>query len=148
VLRGVVTYLVAVNDPFDDRCSFAPHQIVSAEVLDLPRGKPEGFNLACFIAAGAFGFEESGPIRFALRFYAAAAEHLRETPLSKDQASSNPEDGKVTFTATVLDTQQLRWWLLGFDDEVEVLKPATLRKAVAAHIRNAADAYEEKRDGR
>ena len=142
VLRGVVTYLVAVSDPFDDPRSFALHRFVKAEVLDAPRSKLKGFNLARFIAAGAFGFEESGPIRVALRFTAPAAEHLRETPLSKDQTISNPENGKVTVTATVLDTQQFRWWLFGFSDEVEVLRPTELRTFMAQQLRSAAAAYE------
>ncbi len=31
------------------------------------------------------------------------------------------------ITATVKDTRQLKWWLLGFADQVEVIKPKRLR---------------------
>jgi predicted DNA-binding transcriptional regulator YafY len=33
----------------------------------------------------------------------------------------------VLVEATVQDTQQLRWWLLGFGDQVEVVEPGELR---------------------
>jgi len=39
------------------------------------------------------------------------------------------------------DTSELRWWLLGFGDQVEVLKPASLRKHFARMAANMATAY-------
>ena len=34
----------------------------------------------------------------------------------------------LEIVATVHDNPQLRWWLLAFGDQVEVLKPASLRE--------------------
>lgn len=141
VLRGVVTYLVATIDPHDDPRSFALHRIEAAEILDPPRIVPAGFNLTAFIASGAFGFEQSGEITVALRFKAPAAEHLKETPLSADQQISDPVDGKVTVTASVLDTQQLRWWLLGFGSHVEVIGPESLRQEVLTELQCCSENY-------
>lgn len=61
-----------------------------------------------------------------------AAFHLSERPLSKDQRLRKKKDGRVLVKATVRDTQELRWWLLGFGDGVEVLAPTSLRKEFAA----------------
>ena len=144
VLRGAVTYLVATVDPFDDPRSFALHRIEQAELLDQPRQMPAGFTLAGFIASGAFGFEQSGEIRLVLRFQAEAAEHLKETPLSADQQLSEPVEGKVTVRATVLDTQQLRWWILGFGEMVEVMAPARLHHAFARTAEFFAQIYHSK----
>jgi predicted DNA-binding transcriptional regulator YafY len=47
----------------------------------------------------------------------------------------------VTVQATVADTQQLRWWLLGFGDKVEVLGPAGLRAEFAALAARLAARY-------
>ena len=37
------------------------------------------------------------------------------------------EEDDVVITATVPDSMELRWWLLSFGDEVEVLGPPALR---------------------
>jgi predicted DNA-binding transcriptional regulator YafY len=67
-------------------------------------------------------------IRLDARFTAAAANHLHETPLAEDQRIGDEADGRVRVRATVADTPQLRWWLLGFGDAVTVQAPAELRQ--------------------
>jgi predicted DNA-binding transcriptional regulator YafY len=47
--------------------------------------------------------------------------------LCADQKIGQEQNGFVRVSGTVADTQQLRWWLLGFGDKVEVLAPASLR---------------------
>jgi predicted DNA-binding transcriptional regulator YafY len=37
------------------------------------------------------------------------------------------QSGWVRVQATVPDTAQLRWWLMGFGEGVEVLEPVSLR---------------------
>ncbi len=59
-------------------------------------------------------------------FDADAAFHLRETRLSEDQVLTDQPDGRVLVKARVRDTGELRWWLLGFGDAVEVLRPEGL----------------------
>ncbi len=127
VQRGAVTYLVATLYGYTDIRLLAVHRIQSAQVLDQPAKTPKKFDLAEFIREGAFGFEESGEIKLVVRFTAPAAEHLRETPLSLDQQIEPDKADWVRLQATVPDTAQLRWWLLGFADQVEVLEPKSLR---------------------
>ena len=127
VQRGAVTYLVATLYDYTDVRMFALHRIKSAQVLDQPVKSPENFELAAYIRQGAFGFEENGEIKLVLRFTTAAVEHLRETPLSIDQQILADIPGWIRLQATVTDTAQLRWWLMAFGDQVEVLEPANLR---------------------
>ena len=127
VQRGAVTYLVATLYDYTDIRMFAVHRIQVAKVLDQPANTSEGFNLSQYISQGAFGFEESGAIKLIVRFKTAAAEHLWETPLSLDQQIAPDQSGWVRLQATVPDTAQLRWWLKGFGQEVEVLEPTSLR---------------------
>ena len=42
-------------------------------------------------------------------------------------------DGTVLVEATVADTRQLRWWLLGFGGRIEVLEPQRLRDELKDH---------------
>ena len=53
--------------------------------------------------------------------------HLEETPLSENQQLTDQENGSVLVKATVQDTRQLRWWLLGFGGRIEVLEPLSMR---------------------
>ena len=46
------------------------------------------------------------------------------------------DNGKIYVKATVSDTAQLRWWLLGFGAQVEVISPKKLREEI---IQNAKD---------
>lgn len=127
VQRGTVTYMVATLYDYTDVRMFALHRIKSAQVLELPSKTPDNFELAEYIRQGAFGFEENGEIKLVLRFTAAAVEHLGETPLSLDQQITADVPGWMRLKATVTDTAQLRWWLMAFGDQVEVLEPANLR---------------------
>ena len=48
--------------------------------------------------------------------------------LSEDHRTTEQSDGRILVEATVADTSQLRWWLLGFGSQVEVLEPISLRE--------------------
>lgn len=141
VQRGAVTYLVATLYDYTDIRLLAVHRIQSAQVLDQPAKTPKKFDLAKYIRQGAFGFEENGEIKLVARFTTAAVEHLRETPLSLDQQIEPDQPGWVRLQATVPDTAQLRWWLLGFGDQVEVLEPTSLRGAFVNMSQSLYDIY-------
>lgn len=128
VQRGAVTYLVATLSDYTDIRLLAVHRIRSAQVLDKPATTPENFNLAKYIRQGALGFGESDEIKLIARFITGAGEHLRETPLSLDQQIEPDQPGWMRVQATVPNTAQLRWWLLGFGNQVEVLAPVSLRE--------------------
>ena len=49
----------------------------------------------------------------------------------------------VLVTATVRDTEQLRWWLLAFGDLIEVLAPNLLRSAIANTVRECSLLYSD-----
>ena len=106
----------------------AVHRIQSAEVLDKPAKTPKKFDLSKYISQGALGFGGSDEIKLVVRFTAPAVEHLRETPLSLNQKIEPDKAGWMCVHATVPDTPQLRWWLLGFGGLVEVLEPTSLRE--------------------
>lgn len=127
VQRGAVTYLVATIYDYTDIRLFAVHRIQAAKVLDQPAKSPKDFDLTQYISQGALGFDEGGAIKIVVRFTEHAVKHLWETPLSLDQEITPDQAGWVRLQATVADTAQLRWWLMGFGEGVEILEPASLR---------------------
>ena len=71
--------------------------------------------------------KKNNQIKLMAIFDSKTAFHLSETPLSNDQKLVKKWDGRIQVTATVKNTSQLRWWLLGFGKYVEVVKPKSLR---------------------
>jgi len=74
-------------------------------------------------------------------FNEGAAWHLTERKLSEDHELKKSADGRYHLTATVPDTLELRWWLLGFGEGVEVLAPNALRKEFKAMTTSMAQMY-------
>ncbi|KPK51655.1 MAG: hypothetical protein AMS22_10550 [Thiotrichales bacterium SG8_50] len=141
VIRHGVTYLVATLWDYDDVKHLALHRMRQVDLLDTPSRKPDGFELDQYLASGAFGYPVSQkPLRLHARFDAGTAKHLYETPLSDDQVLKVDEDG-VYLQATVTDSSELRWWLLGFGDGVEVIAPKALREEFAAIANRLARQY-------
>lgn len=142
VQRGAVVYLYVRINEYEDTRLLVLHRIMSATMLDEPVRYPADFNIDHEIAAGRFGFGNGDLIAFKAAFIAESAEHLYETPLSRDQVIEEMPDGRMMVTATVADTPQLRWWLLGIGDGVEVFAPVSLRNEIATTIHSMVESYQ------
>jgi len=142
VQRGAATYLVATVNEHSDPLLFALHRFSAAECMEEPARNVDGFEIDAYIESGALGFGGEGD-RIALEVLIdpGIAKHLEETPLASDQALSPVADKRVRLKATVVNTPQLRWWLLGFGEGVEVVRPKSLRDAMAKHVRAMARLY-------
>jgi predicted DNA-binding transcriptional regulator YafY len=143
VQRGAILYLVCTVFDYSDVRLLAMHRIKSATESDTAANIPKQFDLDAHIAGGAFGFtDEIGrKIRLTAIFRERAGNHLYETPLAADQRLTEIEPGTLRLAATVPDTAQLRWWLLGFGDRVEVLRPKSLRSEFATMAKAMAARY-------
>ncbi|MFZ3139552.1 helix-turn-helix transcriptional regulator [Polaromonas sp.] len=114
IMRGAVTYLVASAWDYAEARLYALHRFSQVEVLDTAIKPPEGFSLEAAMAAGLAEFASQGEsIQLQLRCTKWVAGYLAETPLAADQKMEPAADGRVQLTATVNDTWQLHWWLLG-----------------------------------
>lgn len=130
VYRDSVVYLVCTLWRYTDIKQIALHRI--SQITSLSNNKcikPKGFDLEYYISnEGAFLYGQSPGkhIKIELKFDSDTVLHLEETPLSADQKVTHKGEYSL-LSATVMDTSQLRWWLLGFGQYVEVLKPKKLR---------------------
>ena len=143
VQRGQVLYLVCTLKSYPHLRLLALHRIQSAVTLEQALTKPADFNLDSYLESGAFGWLPGPAIRLEVAFTAEVAAHLEETPLADDQAMTPLADGRVKVAATVRETLQLRWWLQGFGDAVEVLSPPSLRQQQAETARRLAARYNQ-----
>jgi len=145
VYRESVIYLVATLWDYADIRHFALHRFTKVEALDTPCKKLKGFKLSDHIAGGDFDFNvvKNKTLKLKVIFEATTGDHLLETPLSKDQKTTVKRDGRYQVTATVNDSLQIRWWLLGFGDNVEVLQPTSLRAEFAQISENLHGIYHQ-----
>ena len=115
--QGPRLYLVCRYKGFGNERSLALHRINAAKALTLTFERPKEFDLRKYDDDGRFGFGEGRRIRLTFRIEKAAGFHLLESPLAPDQQVK--EIGNhFEISATVVETSQLEWWLLGFGDRV------------------------------
>jgi hypothetical protein len=93
---------------------------------------------------GEFSYPVGEPRRLEAVFSHGAHFHLHDTPLNVDQHIAALDRGRVTVRATAENTAELRWWLLGFAELVEVLAPADLRHEVQARATAMAALYQQR----
>jgi predicted DNA-binding transcriptional regulator YafY len=133
VVKDAVTYLVATSWDYPDVRHYALHRFESVTILDQGAKVPEDFDLGGYIEnENTFGYGESSEeISLELQVESNVAVHLSERTLSSDQRIEELPEGRSRVTATVADTAELRWWIMGFGPQIEVVKPAGLRKEFA-----------------
>ena len=144
VVRAGVVYLVATTWEYDDVRHYVLHRMSAPELLDEPVKVPRGFRLADHIREDRrFSYPLSaGNLELKALFDADAAVHLTESRLATDHRTAEQEDGRVLVEATVPDTADLRWWLLGFGSAVVVLGPMSLRNEFREHAHRMGAMYE------
>lgn len=141
VHRVTVSYVVAMWNDYDDIRHLALHRIQKARKLSESARTKADFSLAEYIKTGMFDINASGTCHLRLRFYNYAGNHLDETPLSGAQKLTPLDAATIECEAVVPDTQELRWWILGFGQNVEVLEPESLRTALGKQLLVAAQRY-------
>lgn len=143
IQRGPVSYLAAGTFQYDDARLYALHRMISAESCHEPIRKPADFKINEYAdEQGHFG---SGKwLTLKARVSSELGRVLGETRLEEGQILSDPNsDGWVHLTARVRDTWQLRWWILGQSDEIEILAPKALRRDVEQALGDGLDIYDD-----
>ena len=115
--QGPRLYLVCRFEGFDNDRSLALHRIISTQVSTIGFERPTEFDLKKYDDDGRFGFGEGERIKLTFKINKPNGFHLLESPLSPDQEVRELDD-EYEIIATVVDTEQLNWWLRGFGDAV------------------------------
>ena len=140
VVRDSVHYLLATVWDFTDIRQLVLHRMNDARLLDDTANEPQDFDLDHYIQEGGFDYAHGHQIKLVARFNAHAGKALLETPLAPDQSHKTLDDGRIEIRATINDSDQLRWWLMGFGSGVEVIGPKPLRE----YMRGDAEALFER----
>jgi len=92
--------------------------------------------------AEAFGVIWQKPMTVVVRFRADQAPYVREREWHPSQRLRALPDGGVELTMRTGGRFELVRWLLGWGDAAEVVRPASLRRHVAATLSSARSTYE------
>jgi hypothetical protein len=101
------------------------HRILSAEMSTLSFVRPNEFDLQKYDDDGRFGFGDGMRIKLQFQIEKNVGRQLLESPLSLDQTFKELDD-HYEFSATVVDTLQLQWWLNGFGERVKFVRKTPL----------------------
>jgi len=80
-----------------------------------------------------------------LRFGKVVAGNVAEVQWHESQKTSWNNDGSLDFRVKVDGLGEITWWILGYGDQVDVLKPALLRKRVANTAAEVVKKYRKER---
>lgn len=158
VFRDGVIYAVCTLDGKENIRQMPLHRILQAKLMNEAIECPPHFDLDHYVrtyfdyplrelqvnASHRDGIQEK--IRVTLALDPVSAVHLQESPLAEDQVIQALPDGRITFTATVNNTERLRWWILSYGPYMEIMAPEDLRKEIGKKIRQASRIYHPTED--
>ena len=126
--------------------TFNVGRILDLEPLDDPFEVPRGFSVERYLRNAWHLIPEPGPDQeVVVRFGQRVAQNVAEVAWHKTQRVEFRHDGSLDFHVTVSGLNEISWWILGYGDQAEVIRPPELRRIVAGHAVRMAQRY---RDGR
>ena len=72
------------------------------------------------------------------------AGYVKEKIWHESQKIVEQKDGSVIFEAEVAGTDEIRFWVMGWGSNAEVLEPETLRDDIRAEVETMIEAYGRK----
>lgn len=69
-----------------------------------------------------------------IRFQPLVAQNVAEIVWHKTQQLKFLDDGTLEFRAQISGLDEIAWWIMGYGDQAEVLKPLKLRKLLARRV--------------
>ena len=144
VQRGNQFYLICTFFDFSDIRITALQRYSDVILSDESFTINEDFNLDTYIKSGEMSWPWDGRnhINLGLEVNDWLASYLTEFPLSTDQSIQASEtEGWHDLNANVLDTHELREWLLSKGDAVKITQPPELREWVVEMIDSVKNFY-------
>ena len=154
VFRDGIVYAVCTLSDHADLRQLPLHRMESATLTDTPVIPLPDFNLDRYVreyfdyplralqANHKHRHEIAETLKLEILMDEIPAVHLQESPLGKDQREERTAEGQVRITATVANTERLRWWLLSYGDRIEVLGPQNLRAEMGQMIQSMSARYQ------
>jgi predicted DNA-binding transcriptional regulator YafY len=119
-------------------CPRAYTQGVSVSLTNRRFEIPEDFDFEAFTRS-AFKMIWGDAQEVKIRFSASQAPYIRERTWHPSQKIETGPDGSIILTLQVADLWEVKFWLIGFGAEAEVLTPAELGEEISRECREVAN---------
>ena len=111
--------------------TFNVARIRRLELLDDRFRYPRGFSIERQLRNAWHLIPEPGADQeVVVRFERLVAKNVAEVTWHKTQRLRWRDDGRLDFHVTVSGIQEISWWILGYGDQAEVLRPPALRELI------------------
>jgi predicted DNA-binding transcriptional regulator YafY len=135
-------YLIGRSSLHRATRTFNLGRILDLEVLEDQYQIPRGFSTERYLGNAWHLVPEPGPDReVVVRFGKQVAQNVAEVAWHKTQRLEFHADGTLDFHVTVSGLHEISWWILGYGDRAEVLRPPELRQIIARHVARLAEIY-------
>ena len=123
-------------------------RIQSVETLKEKYKIPRGFSTSRYLRNAWHLIPEPGKDQqIVLRFQPLVARNVAEVIWHKTQRVRFNNDGTLTFRVTVSGLWEISWWVQGYGDQVEVLRPKKLREIITERARRMLVSYASSSNG-
>lgn len=122
--------------------TFNLSRITDAELLEDTYEIPAGFSIDRYLRNAWHLIPEPGPdSEVVVRFNKMVAQNVAEVSWHKSQKLTFNDDGTLDFQVKVSGLKEISWWILGYGDQAEVIRPKALRKMVAECAQRMVERY-------
>lgn len=102
---------------------------------------PSDFNLQEWLARG-WQLQSGGePTEVVVRFGPKIASWILGGQWHPTQSLEKNRDGSVTFRVTVSGSEEMKYWIMSFGEDAEVIAPEALRRSVVETARRMVELY-------
>jgi predicted DNA-binding transcriptional regulator YafY len=135
-------YVAGRSSRHKDVWTFNVGRIKSLTVTDEKYAMPRGWSLDRYLGNAWNLVPEPGPdVRVSVRFTPFVAHGVAAVAWHRTQRCDFLPDGSLEFSATVSGLNEIAWWILGYGDQAEVLRPRRLRRLIAHRATNMSALY-------
>jgi predicted DNA-binding transcriptional regulator YafY len=133
--------LLAWDQKLEAVRSYRLERMTDAKLLDETFLPPAGFDAGSHLGQ-AWGIWSPGdPVEVELLFAPAVVRRVQETVWHNSQVLEPLPDGRVRMQLRVSSWLELRHWVLGWGESVEVVRPAELRASIRNAVASLARVY-------
>jgi len=140
---GHGTYLIARDEKSKQVRSFKLERITRVRVLDVQYRLSPDFSMSEYLRDSWGIWSGESVEEVVLRFRPEAARRASESTWHPSQRLRRLNDGTLEMALKVRGIVEITPWVLGWGPDVEVIRPETLRVAVAMKTREAAARYSD-----
>ena len=134
-------YVIGRSSVHREVRTFNVGRIHALEMLDEEFHIPRGFSIQRYLGNAWHLIPEGPDVDVVVRFSPLVARNVAEVVWHRTQRLKWNHDGSLDFQVRVSGVREISWWILGYGEQAEVLKPDPLRKIILDHASGMLNRY-------